>query len=1071
MFDETRKLIYLLSLQLLSFVLLLSYSIDMDYTMVSVFILFILETALLVRIRKGLGSFILLWQAQLFSVAFVGIVFFPSFFLNSNSFTTSVQIAITCVILFIESMVFVLFYLKEKGVVWILKGSTVSMIIVVLLVLIIIGSEGIPGFTENDPIKMLTSTDFAPYSQPASESTLNLTAHVDPYDFTLSPSNSTFYIAPFSNSSFILTILNTGALNDSYTVTFGSNPSLDVTISSPNFQINSGGFANLEIFIKSTDPGRHILNVQVSDMLNMKRESTVQVIVSTSGFDFAIARNVINIANQDSSDIMVPLGIMNAGNGNDTYVLRISAPSGFSPSLAIPEWNYVNNSATVSLVAGELRNIALSPRQFTSIGGTYPFKLTASSTSRNQIIATLNITLILSNNQIISAIRPGPIPLSPGNATTWNISVYSSVSQRMQFDILNVPKGLLIEAFTNGTTEIPINNGWIFLDQNPTSHQLILKLTMTNSTLPDNSSFLVVLTTSGSPLEFGLLGFIAGTLITTIIALIIAVPLAIACAIFLSEYCTNRIQLVIKPTMEILAGIPSVIFGLWGALTFGPMLATTIYPLINNTLGSIIPFFQAGGGIPGRSLMTASVVLGIMIFPIVMSLSYEAIAAVPADLKEGSESLGATKWQTVRKIILRKAKPGIMGAIVLGTGRALGETMAILMIMGFSPAVPGSLFTSSSSTMTSAIATTLTGVFASVQARDGIFAIALLLFIIVLILNTILIIVTKEGFWNGKRIEKFRIRTTVSLKKWFNGLQKLTTRNDKESPQGANQFLPSRVLELKNRIATVCLYLATMIILVVVGYIIVDIIFRGGLAFKSEYLTETQLNGGFFNAITGSLMLVGVALAVAVPLTVLAAIYVHEYSPPDSILSRGTFISVSTLTSTPSIVFGAFGFLLFILYLGFGFSLLSAGLTLACMILPILYISNMSALGDVPNTHREASYALGVSKWKTITGIVLPASFPTISSGIFISIGRAIGETAAVVLTAGFIIDNTTSLIEPVASMPVFIFNMFDASGTNPIVLQKVYAAAFLLIIIVIALNIIGKTISHFYQKRNYGSK
>ncbi len=1070
MIEGTRKSIYLLSLQILSFVLLLLFSFEMDYTRISAVILLVIEIALLVKIKKGLGSFILLWQAQLFSVAFVGIAFFPSFFLNLNPITTSVQIAIAGVILFIESVVLVLYYFNEKGVVWILKGSTVSLIAVVLLVLIIIGSEGIPGFVENDPIKMLTTSGFAPYAQPTSESTLNLTVQVNPYDFTLSPSSSTFYLAPFSNSSFNLTISNTGALDDSYLVSYGRDPFLDVNVSSPDLQIRSGESANMEVFIKSTDQGQYILNFMVSDRLNITRGSKVQVIVSTSGLDFVIARNVITIANHGSSDAVVPLGILNAGTSNNTYVLRVSAPSGFYPSFAIPEWSYVNNSATITLEAGELRNIPLIPRQLTSIDGTYPFKLIASSVSGNQTIAALNITLILSNNKIISAARPGPIPLSPGNTTTWNISVYSSGSQRMQFDIPDVPKGLSIEAFTNGTSEIPNNNGWIFLDQNLTSDQVQLKVTLINSTLLDNSSFLIVLTTPGSPFEFGLLGFIAGSFITTIMALIIAVPLAIACAIFLSEYCTKRIQQVIKPIMEILAGIPSVIFGLWGALTFGPLLATTIYPFIDKTLGSVIPFFHGGGDLSGRSLMTASVVLGIMIFPIIMSLSYEAITAVPSDLKEGSESLGATKWQTVRRIILRKAKPGIMGSIILGTGRALGETMAVLMILGFTSAVPSSIF-DTSGTMTSAIATTLTGVFSTTQAREGIFAIALLLFIIVLILNAILIMVTKEGFWNGKRIEKLRIRTTASLKKWFNSLWRSRIKNDKKRPQEANQFLPSKVLERKNRIATICLYLAAAIMLVVVGYIIGDIIFRGGLAFKSEYLTETQLNGGFLNAITGSLMLVGVALAVAVPLTVLAAIHVHEYSSPDSILSRGTYISVSTLSSTPSIVFGAFGFLLFILYLNFGFSLLSAGLTLACMILPILYISNMGALRDVPNSHREASYALGVSKWKTITGIVLPASFPAISSGVFISIGRAIGETAAVLLTAGFLVDNTTSLVQPVASMPVLIYNMFDSSAGNPIAMQKLYAAAFLLIVIVIALNMIGKMLSHFYQEKYYGSK
>jgi phosphate ABC transporter permease subunit PstA len=524
--------------------------------------------------------------------------------------------------------------------------------------------------------------------------------------------------------------------------------------------------------------------------------------------------------------------------------------------------------------------------------------------------------------------------------------------------------------------------------------------------------------------------------------------------------------------MEILAGIPSVIFGLWGALTFGPFLAGSVYPVVNDTLGVVIPFFSGDAGASARSLMTASVILGIMIFPIIMSLSYEAIAAVPSELKEGSISLGATRWQTAKQIIFKKARPGILGSIVLGTGRALGETMAVLMILGFTSSVPSSMF-DSSGTMTSAIATTLTGVFSTTQARQGIFAIALLLFIFVLFLNLIFTVVTKEGFWSSGKFGWItnKVRSNKINGKIITISSRLRKRERGLEHHGRDHFLPSKILERRDRIATLSLYLAATMMLVIVGYIIGDIIIRGGLAFQAAYLTETQLNGGFLNSVTGSLMLVAVALVAAVPVTLLAAVYVHEYSLPNSRLARATYISVSTLSSTPSIIFGAFGFMIFILYLNFGFSLLAAGLTLACMILPFLYISNMDALRNVPDSHKEASYALGITKWKTITGIVLPSSFPAISSGIFISIGRAIGETAAVLLTAGFIIDVTTSLVQPVASMPVMIYTMFSASAGDPVKMQEVYAAAFLLIAMVIALNIAGKMISHYYQKGHYGSK
>ncbi|MGD0817431.1 MAG: phosphate ABC transporter permease subunit PstC [Methanomassiliicoccales archaeon] len=1071
MIDENRKSIYLFSLQISSFVLLSFYSIGMDHTLLLPSILFAIEIIILATARKGFRPFILLWQAQLFLVAFDGIIFYPSIFFNLSTVKTTIQMAFASVILFIEIIVLIVYRYKERGIIWTLKGSAVSLIAIVILVLLIIVSEGLPGFVGNDPVRMLTTTGFAPYNQPDSISKSNLAVRVDPYDYKFGTSSSIYHLAPSSNGSFNLTLSNIGALNDSYAVSFTNDPGLNVNISSQEFQLDFGESLNIEVLINSTSEGNYSLYFLSLDKMNIRRESSVQVIVSTIGFNFKINRNEITMSNQGSSNTLVPIGIENAGTSVDSCILRISAPSGFSPSLGLSEWSYSNGSATISLDPGEMRNFTLIPRQLMTVGGTYQFIMTASAVSGNQILAVLNLTLSITNNQIINAVKPGPIPLSLGNTSCWNISVYNQGIQKMLFNIPDVPNGLNIRAFVNGATEVPIKNGAVLFD-NVSTTQIELIITMVNDDLQDNSSFDVVMTTPGSSLQFGLLGIITGSAISTLFALIFAVPLALACAVFLSEYCSRKFQRIIKPVMEILAGIPSVIFGLWGALTFGPFLVGSLYPLIDNTLGVVIPFFHGPSGLSARSLMTASVVLGIMIFPIIMSLSYEAIAAVPSELKEGSISLGATRWQTIRQIVFKKARPGILGSIILGTGRALGETMAVLMILGFTSTIPNSVF-DTTGTMTSAIATTLTGVFSTTQARQGIFAIALLLFVFVLILNFVFMIVTREGFWSGRRLEGLIIKVKRTLvrgrtRTLLSGTKK---KKQSESRDDKNLFLPSKVLERRDKIATAALYLAAAIMMIIVGYIISDIIIRGGLAFQGTYLTETQLNGGFLNSVTGSLMLVGVALAAAVPITILAAVYVHEYTVPNSRLSRATYISVSTLSSTPSIIFGAFGFMVFILYLNFGFSLFSAGLTLACMILPFLYISNIDALRNVPDSHKEASYALGITKWKTITGIVLPSSLPAISSGVFISIGRAIGETAAVLLTAGFIIDITTSIAQPVASMPVMIYNMFSSSAGDSVKMEQVYAAAFLLIVIVIVLNLAGKMISHYYQKSHHGLK
>jgi phosphate transport system permease protein len=521
--------------------------------------------------------------------------------------------------------------------------------------------------------------------------------------------------------------------------------------------------------------------------------------------------------------------------------------------------------------------------------------------------------------------------------------------------------------------------------------------------------------------------------------------------------------------MDILVGVPSVIFGLWGALTFGPLLADTAYPLINGSLGYFIPFFSGDYEL-GRSIMTASVVLAIMIFPIVMALSYEAISSVPTEVKDSSLSLGATKWQTIRRVVLKDARSGILGAIILGVGRALGETMAVLMIMNYSPSVPSSIF-SNGATMTSAIAVNFSSAFANDQARHGLFSIALLLFMMVLVLNYALIAVTKNSFGtkmqrglNGVMISytNFRNKVTRPLRRSKERSVDLDVRLDPRT-----MFSSTLTLRRYDGLMAALIYLVAILIIVIVGYILGDIIIRGGLAFQVNYLTETQLSGGgFLNAITGSMMLIGIAIVVALPLTLLAAIYVSEYSVPTGRLFRISYVAVSTLSSTPSIIFGAFGFMLFVLYLGFGFSLLAGGLTLAFMAVPIFYVSNFEAIRSVPHTYREASFALGISKWATIREMVLPSSVPAISSGIMIGIGRIIGETAAVLITAGFATFLTTSVAEPSASLPVMIYHMYDVSAGNPVLMQKVYAAAFLLIVMVVVLNLIGKVLSYYYSRK-----
>ncbi|MEA2005122.1 MAG: phosphate ABC transporter permease subunit PstC [Acidobacteriota bacterium] len=190
----------------------------------------------------------------------------------------------------------------------------------------------------------------------------------------------------------------------------------------------------------------------------------------------------------------------------------------------------------------------------------------------------------------------------------------------------------------------------------------------------------LLFSTSWHPLkgEFGFFPFIMGTIWVTGVAVLIAIPLCLLTAIYLSEYAHKRVQEWTKPLIDLLAGIPSVIYGVWGILV--------IVPLIKN---HIAPFF--GRFSTGYSVLAGGVVLAIMIFPIIIHVSVEVFSSVPYEVREASLALGATKWQTVKYIVMRKAMPGVIAAIVLGLSRAFGETMAVLMVAGNVAKVPSSV--------------------------------------------------------------------------------------------------------------------------------------------------------------------------------------------------------------------------------------------------------------------------------------------------------------------------------------------------------------------------------------------
>ena len=226
------------------------------------------------------------------------------------------------------------------------------------------------------------------------------------------------------------------------------------------------------------------------------------------------------------------------------------------------------------------------------------------------------------------------------------------------------------------------------------------------------------------PLEksYGLLPMVIGSLFVTAGALVIGVPFGLACAIVLTEFSSKRLRRILKPIIELLAGIPSVVYGFIGVVI-------------------LVPFIRDNLGGPGLSVLAASIILGIMILPTIISISIDSLEAVPRTYREGSIALGATRWQTTRMVMFPAAKSGIIASIILGMGRAIGETMAVIMIAGNAATIPRSLL-DPVRTLTSNIALEMG--YAAGEHREALFATGVILFLIIMVLNMIANLTSKR---------------------------------------------------------------------------------------------------------------------------------------------------------------------------------------------------------------------------------------------------------------------------------------------------------------------------------------
>lgn len=232
--------------------------------------------------------------------------------------------------------------------------------------------------------------------------------------------------------------------------------------------------------------------------------------------------------------------------------------------------------------------------------------------------------------------------------------------------------------------------------------------------------------------EYGALSFIMGTLITSAIALVIAVPLAIGCGLYLTNVAPPAIRRPLAYAIDLLAAVPSVVYGLWGLLFFVPIFIRPVMKFVADTIGEVIPFLS--GPVVTYNYAAAGIVLAIMVLPIITAVTREVMSKTPVAEIHGAYALGSTRWEMIRDIVMPRARPGIIGATMLGLGRALGETIAVAMLIGGSQRMPTSLFMGGQS-MAGIIAITFQE--AAPENIKALLGVGVVLFVITVIVNII----------------------------------------------------------------------------------------------------------------------------------------------------------------------------------------------------------------------------------------------------------------------------------------------------------------------------------------------
>lgn len=577
---------------------------------------------------------------------------------------------------------------------------------------------------------------------------------------------------------------------------------------------------------------------------------------------------------------------------------------------------------------------------------------------------------------------------------------------------------------------------------------------------------------TGTPL-YGALPFIYGTLATSIIALVIAVPASIGIALATVVFLPRRLRGPVGGFVNLLAAVPSVIFGLWGVTVLVPFLKPAL-EWLSSALGglSLFGWSPFAGPVTSGSYLVSGLVLAVMILPIITAITREVLLTVPRDQSEAAYALGATRWEMVRHSMLPWARSGIVGASALGLGRAVGETIAIVMLLGNTPGIFTSLV-GPGATLSSIIALQ-TGEATGLQL-SALTALAVVLFVIAFLINAAarLLVRRAEAGEGGGVVRRLGAKVV--------GLVRAPRAAPPPPPPvgavpppppprpseptapvvigGPGAVARSRLV--RSRVAEGFVWLSLLFGLVPLALVLWEMLKRGLPAIVPSFFTSlpplnpSSSDGGISNALVGTLILMAIALVVAAPLGVLTALFIRDVARPGTWSGRaGSAVGfvVDMLLGVPSVVVGLIVYLGIVVVQGH-FSALAGGIALGIIMFPVVVRTADEVLRLVPSGQKEAAMALGAPKWRTTLSVVIPAAGPGILTGILLGLARASGETAPLLFTSLGNQFMSTSIVAPIAAIPQLIYNDTIITQT-PESLQMAWGAALVLVAIILVLNL-----------------